>query len=187
MHGDNIANRAEDFFAAGSVRQSHAIARSLAEQLRRCLIHLEHVAFAVGHDNGLKDRLQHGVGELKLHLPPSSFGVAQFAQPDRNAVQFAGEDAKAVAAAPVDAMLQIALGDAMRIARQALNRPQDEDNRDRGDKDGGQAERAGERELPGSPQRAARGKDQARRKAAEEHTAENQSLGKVEHVRYPRR
>ena len=143
------------------------------------------MAFAVGHDNGLKNRLQHRVGELKLHLPPAGLGVAQFAQPHRNPVQLAGDHAKAVAAAPFHAVFKISLGNAMRIARQALNRPQHKENRGRRNHHRGHAYRVRQMQLPGGSQRAVRGNHQAHGQAAEEHTTENQSLGKIEHVRFP--
>ena len=41
------------------------------------------------------------------------------------------------------------------------------------------------RELPGRSQRPMRGDHQAHGQAAEQHAAENQSLGKIEHVRSP--
>jgi len=76
-----------------------------AQQLGGRRIHLQQMPLAVGHNDRLKDRLQHGVGELVLHLAASGFGVAQLAQPHRHPVQLAGDYAKAVAAAPRDAML----------------------------------------------------------------------------------
>ena len=143
------------------------------------------MAFAVGNDDGLKYRLKHGVGELKLHLPPASLGVAQLPQPHGNPVQLAGDHAKAVAAAPVNAMLKIPLGNAMRIARQILNRPQHKENRGCHDHHRNRANGIRQAELPGRSQRPMRGDHQAHGQAAEEHTTENQSLGKIEHVRFP--
>ena len=126
LHGDRVANGAQNLVAARRVGQRHAVAGGLAQQLRGGLVHLEHVSLAVGDDDGLKDGLQHGVGELKLHLAAAGLGVAQFAQPDRDAAQLAGEHAEVVAAAPLHAMLQIALRDAMRIAGQRADGAQHE-------------------------------------------------------------
>src|SRR5438477_809905 len=69
------------------------------------------MAFCVGDNDGLEDGLEYRVRELKLHLPAASFGIAQFAKADGNAVQFGSDDAEAVTAAPFDAMLEIAARD----------------------------------------------------------------------------
>ena len=52
----------------GVLVKRHAVGGGLAQQLGGGLVDLEDVALAVGDDDGLEDGLQHGVGELKLHL-----------------------------------------------------------------------------------------------------------------------
>ena len=121
LHGDGVADGAQNLVAAGSVGEGHAVGGGFAQHFGRGLVHLEHVALAVGDDDGLKDGLQHGVGELKLHLPAAGLGVAQVAQADRDAVQFAGDDAEVVAAAPLHAVLQVALGDLLCVAGQHVD------------------------------------------------------------------
>ena len=124
LHLDGIADGAQNLVASGRVGQRHAVGGGFAQQLGCGLVHLEHVALAVGHNDGLKDGLQHRVGELKLHLPASSLRVPQLAQPYRDPVQFGGDHAKVVVAAPLHPVLQVSLGDSVRIAGQHVNRPQ---------------------------------------------------------------
>ncbi len=108
----------------GAIGQRHAVGGGFAQQLGRSLIHLEQLSLAVGHDDGLEDGLQHGVGELKLHLAAPGLGFPQLAQPDGDAVQLSGDHAEAVAAAPLHAVLQVALGDPAGVAGQQADGPQ---------------------------------------------------------------
>ena len=80
------------------------------------LVELQHVSLAIGNDDGFEDRLQDGVGELKLHLAAAGFSVAQFAEPDGKPVEFGGNHSEVVSAAPIHSMFQVALGDTARVA-----------------------------------------------------------------------
>ena len=83
------------------------------------------MALAVGDDDGLEDGLQHGIGELKLHLPAAGLGIPQIAHAYSHAIQFAGNHTEIVAAVPFCAVLEIALRDFLCIAGQHLDRQQD--------------------------------------------------------------
>ena len=67
-------------------------------------------------EGGDADGLEDGVGELELHLAAAGFGVAEIAETHGEAAKFAGDLAEAVAAAPLDAMLEVALGDFAGVA-----------------------------------------------------------------------
>ncbi len=136
LHGHGVADGGENLAAAGRIGEGHAVGGALAQEFGGGLVHLEDVAFGVGDDDGLKDGLEHGVGELKLHLAASGFGFAQVAQTNGNAVQFGGDDAKAVAADPGGAVLQVALRDPVGIARQGMDGPQDSEEGNGGGNDG---------------------------------------------------
>ena len=137
------------------------------------------MALAVGDDDGLKDGLQHGVGELKLHLLAARFGIPQLTQANSDPAQLAGDHA------PLHAMLQIALGDALCIASQHVERPQHKENRRHLHEQCRHNHKESKSKLPGCLQRSVRNGHQAHREAAEEHATENESLSKVEHDRYP--
>ncbi len=125
LHGDCIADGAENLVAAGGVAERHAVSCSVAQDFSRGLVDFDDVSLAVGDDDGLKDGLQDGVGELKLHLLAAGFGVAQIAHPDGDAVQLAGDDAEVVAAGPFDTMFEVALGDSFGVAGQHVDGPHD--------------------------------------------------------------
>ena len=177
LHGNGVADGAQDLVAARGIGQRHAVVGGRTQQLRRGLIHLEQVPFAVGHDDRLEDGLQHRVGELKLHLTASGLGVAQLAQPHRDPVQFAGDHPEVVAAAPLRTVLQIALGDSAGVLRQHVDRPQNKIDDSHSDQCQNRQEYARQLELPGRAQGAVRGRHQPCRKTGKQHTAENQSLG----------
>ena len=136
---------------------------------------------SVGHDDGLEDGLQHGVGELKLHLAASGLGVAQFAQPDRDPVQLAGNNAEIVAAAPLHTVLQVALGNSVGIASQHADGSQNEIYGPHLNHHRCEDEDVCDSGLSRCRQSAVRGSHQPHCQAGKQHAAENQSLGKVEH------
>ncbi len=84
-------------------------------------------------------------------------------------------------------MFQVALGNAVRIARQRVDGPQHKEDGRRCNHDRSHDHRVGQMKLPCRRQRFVRDGHQPHRQAGEEHTAENQSLGKVKHGRCPRR
>ncbi len=145
------------------------------------------MAFSVRYDDRFKDRLQHCVGKLKLHLPPAGLGIAHLAQPHRRPAQLARDHTKAVAAAPFHAVFQVSLRNALRISGQSFDGPQNEENRRRCNQRSGTGDRISQMQLPTRCQRPMRQGNQRNRQAGQEHTAEKQSLGKVGHVRCPRR
>jgi len=124
LHGHSVADGAQDLFAAGRVGQGHAVPRGLAQQLRGRLVHAQQVALGVCDDDGLEDGLQNGVRELKLHLAVAGFGFVKITQPGGHAVQFGGDNAKAVVAFPDGSVFHVALGDSAGVTRQLANREQ---------------------------------------------------------------
>ena len=105
----------------------------------------------------------------------------QLALPDRHAVQLAGDHAKAVVAAPVHAVLQVALRDLANVASYLANGPQHEKDGSCGDHRRNRDNQPRQLELTRRRQRVVRNRRQPNHKANKQHTAENQSLSKIEH------
>jgi len=112
LHFDGVSDSIEDFFAAGGVGEGHAVLGGVAEDLGGGLVELEDLTFAVGDDDGLKDGLEDGVGELEFHLSAAHFGFAEFTEANGEAVHLLGNLPEAVAGVPLGAMGEVALGDA---------------------------------------------------------------------------
>ena len=182
LHRNSVANGTQNLFAARRVGQRHAIARRFAQQLRRRLVHLQHVSLAVGHDDGLKNRLQHGVRKLKLHLPASRFGIAQLAQAHRNAVQLAGDHAEIVAAAPIHAVFQISFCNVFRIARQHANGAQNKKQRADANHDRRNCENDAEPTLSRRVERRSSDECQSHREGGQQNASENQTLSEIQHA-----
>jgi hypothetical protein len=117
---------------------------------------------------------------LKFHLAPAGFRIAQFAQPDGEAVELRGDYAEVVVAAPFHAVFQIALRNAMGIAGYSADGAEHKE-------DGGQLnEKRCQYEDVCHPRLARSYKGgmgyghQPHSEASKQHTAEDKSLGKIE-------
>jgi len=79
------------------------------------------VPFGIGNDDRLEDGADDGVAQLKLHLAASGFGVVKISQSHGQAVEFRGKHAEVVAAIPVGAVIQVALGNFVCVRGQPVN------------------------------------------------------------------
>ncbi len=111
--------------------------RAGAEELHGGLVELEHLALAVGDDDGLEDGADDGIAELELHLAAAGFGFAKVAQADGETVELGGDGAEVVFGSPFDALMKVALTDAAGHAGGMAQGDDDEEEHDRGDGRGG--------------------------------------------------
>ena len=145
LHADGVADGFENFVAAGCVGEDQAVSGGLAEDLGCGLIELEDVAFAVGDDDGLKDGLEDSVGELELHLASASLCVAEFTQTNGESVEFGGENAEGIVTGPLDAMVEVALGDAAGITGEVVDGAQNKGDGQGENEDDGQRKKGRQR------------------------------------------
>ena len=75
----------------------------------------------IGHDDGLEERLHHGIAELMLHLQTAGLCLAQIAQPNDHSVDLGADGAEVILRSPFDALLQVSLSDAFGRAGSVAN------------------------------------------------------------------
>ena len=131
----------------------------------------------VSDDDGLEDGLEDGVRELVFHLPATGLSVAQISEADGNAVKLGGDDAKAVAATPFHAVLEIAAGYLLCIVGENPDGMENKHHRRHFNDDEREEEGEGEIDLACSSERTMSSGHEAYGESGNDYTAENQALG----------